>query len=240
MKLAILSDIHGNYDALRAVLGSLSLQGIQTYVCLGDIVGYGPEPAACLHTLIRYNAIIVAGNHDCAVTDKLPVTSFNALAKEAIHWTREQLGPDDLEFLAALPLVERVDGADFVHGALYTPELFDYVQTSYDAALSMSCMKNPVCFVGHSHVPITFLQQDYIRYTTQNEIPLSAGERILVNVGSVGQPRDKDPRACFAVYDTTEKVISIQRVRYDVDAVVAKLRAAGLPPALGERLRVGR
>jgi len=240
LKLAILSDIHGNYDALRAVLGSLSVQGIQTYVCLGDIVGYGPEPAACLHTLIRYNAIIVAGNHDCAVTDRLPVNSFNALAKEAIHWTREQMGPEDLEFLAALPLVERVDGADFVHGALYTPELFDYVQTSYDASLSMSCMKNPVCFVGHSHVPITFLQQDYIRYTTENEIPLSAGERILVNVGSVGQPRDKDPRACFAVYDTTEKVISIQRVRYDVDAVVAKLRAAGLPSALGERLRVGR
>jgi diadenosine tetraphosphatase ApaH/serine/threonine PP2A family protein phosphatase len=170
----------------------------------------------------------------------LPTSSFNTLAKEAICWTREQLAPEDLEFLGALPLVERVDGADFVHGALYTPELFDYVQSSYDAALSMSCMKNRVCFVGHSHVPITFVQRDVIRYMTENEIPVAVGERVLVNVGSVGQPRDKDPRACFAVYDTTEGVIRIQRVRYDVDAVVRKLRAAGLPVALGERLRVGR
>jgi diadenosine tetraphosphatase ApaH/serine/threonine PP2A family protein phosphatase len=240
LRLAVLSDIHGNYDALQAVLEALEKEAIDAYACLGDIVGYGPQPCECLHEIQRRGSFVIAGNHDYAVTERIGMDTFNSLAKDAILWTKAQLSAEDLQFLASLPLVEKADGAELVHGSLYAPELFDYVQTSYDAYLSMSRMKANLCFLGHSHVPVTFIQRDYIQYSFGTLVEIPADSKVLVNVGSIGQPRDKDPRACFAVYDSVERTVAIRRIAYDIDAVVTKIRKAGLPASLGERLRVGR
>jgi diadenosine tetraphosphatase ApaH/serine/threonine PP2A family protein phosphatase len=240
LRYAILSDIHGNYDALKAVLTALQAQRIEAYMCLGDIVGYGPQPVECLHEIRKYASIIIAGNHDYAVSDKIGASSFNMLAKEAMLWTRSKLNEADLDFLSNLPLEARLEDSHLVHGTLYAPELFDYVQTSYDAHLSMEKMDLPICFVGHSHVPVTFIQDEVIRYSLQPSIDVQDGNKVIVNVGSVGQPRDKDPRACYAIYDSTARTVSIERVHYNVEAVIGKIREAGLPKQLGERLRTGR
>lgn len=240
MRYAILSDIHGNLDALKSVLTALETQRIDSYVCLGDIVGYGPQPSECLHEIQKYSSVIVAGNHDLAACDKINIAAFNALAKEAILWTRSKLNDAELLYLSSLPLQERFESCHFVHGTLYAPELFDYVQSSYDAHLSMARMEAPVCFVGHSHVPVTFVQGDSITYSLNTTYRIEQDKKAIVNVGSVGQPRDKDPRACYAVYDVEALTVSIRRVTYDIDSVVAKVREAGLPGSLGERLRLGR
>ena len=155
-------------------------------------------------------------------------------------WTREVLSDADLDYLGNLPLVQHLDGLDLVHGSLYAPELFDYLQTSYDAYLTMERMQAPVCFVGHSHVPVTFIQDEIICYSLASEVTLKDNTKAVVNVGSVGQPRDKDPRSSYVVYDTESRTISFRRVAYDVDAVTRKFRDAGLPGPLAERLRVGR
>ena len=240
MRYAILSDIHGNHDALDAVLRGLERETIDSCVCLGDIVGYGPEPAECLHRIRKVSDYVVAGNHDLAVADKLSIDGFNVLAREATLWTRNELSEEDISYLAELPLVENLEGLDVVHSTLCSPELFDYIQTSYDASLSMALMQAPVCFIGHSHVPIVFVQNGVISYCLDEELTIGDGLRAIVNVGSVGQPRDRDPRACCAIYDTETRTMQLKRYRYDIEAVVSKVQAAGLPIELGARLRLGR
>jgi predicted phosphodiesterase len=240
LRYAILSDIHGNFEALQAVLERLEDEGIDSYVCLGDIVGYGPEPARCLHEIRRYADLIIAGNHDFAVADKISVAGFNVFAKEAILWTRQQLDDSDVAFLGGLPMLEERDGFEVVHGTPYAPELFDYLQTSYDACISMEAMEGRLCFVGHSHIPVTFVEKEVVCYCLAGEVKVEGENRVIVNVGSVGQPRDRDARACYAVYDSGSATVSLRRVRYDVEATVVKVRESGLPGALGERLRVGR
>lgn len=240
MRYGILSDIHGNHDALDAVLRGLERESVDEYICLGDIVGYGPEPGACLHRIRKVADYVVAGNHDLAVADKLSIDGFNVLAREATLWTRNELSEEDISYLAELPLVEYLDGLDVVHSTLCSPELFDYIQTSYDASLSMGYMQSSVCFIGHSHVPIVFLQEEIISYSLETEITVSGDTRAIVNVGSVGQPRDRDPRACCAIYDTDTQVMQLRRYRYNIEAVVGKVQAAGLPIELGARLRLGR
>ena len=188
VRYGIFSDVHGNYDALDAALAGLERENIDSYICLGDIVGYGPEPAACLRRVQNVSEHIIAGNHDLAVAEKLSIQSFNPLAREATIWTRNALDADEIKALENLPLVKHLDGLDIVHGALCSPELFDYVQTTYDAALSMAYMRAPVCFIGHSHVPINFLQREVITYTTDTRLDVNTVDRAIVNVGSVGQP----------------------------------------------------
>ena len=240
MLYGILSDIHGNHDALDAVLRGLERERVDAYVCLGDIVGYGPQPLECLHRVRKVADYVVGGNHDLAVADKLSIDGFNVLAREATLWTRNELSEEDVAYLADLPLVEHLDGLDIVHSTLCSPELFDYIQTSYDASLSMALMRSPVCFIGHSHVPIVFVQNGVISYSLESEITVGDGSRAIVNVGSVGQPRDRDPRACCAIYDTETRTMQLRRYRYDVEAVVSKVQDAGLPIELGARLRLGR
>ena len=240
MRYAILSDIHGNRDALEAVLEDIEQQVVDACVCLGDIVGYGPEPAECLRTIQKYAGVTIAGNHDFAAANRLNISTFNVLARAATLWTREALDDEDIEYLANLPLVASFGDFEVVHGTTHSPELFDYVQTSYDAHLAMSHMKCPVCFIGHSHIPVNFVQAEIISYSFDTELRVPEGGRVIVNVGSVGQPRDRDPRSAYAVYDTEEKVVRLRRVAYDVEAVAEKIRKAGLPEQLGERLKLGR
>jgi len=240
VRYAILSDIHGNYDALQAVLKEIRDLSIDHAVCLGDIVGYGPQPLECIQALQRLNATVVSGNHDFAVCEKIDISTFNVYARESTLWTRDVLDSDALGFLSQLPLVHELDGFTAVHGTLHSPELFDYIQSCYEASMTLDVMQQELCFIGHSHVPVGFVQDDFIGYITGQVIPLERGQKMVVNVGSVGQPRDQDPRACFVVLDTSENQVRYHRVRYDIDATISKIDAVGLPRPLGERLLVGR
>jgi predicted phosphodiesterase len=240
MRYGIFSDIHSNWDALEAVLAEFQNWKIDTYLCVGDIVGYGAEPSVCINKVKEITQSCVAGNHDFAVTGKLNIEFFNAYAKEAVLWTRQNINSDEMEYLRGLELTYMEQDVTLVHGSLDFPEIFDYIQTSYDAFRSLEALETKVCFLGHSHVPVTFFYGPTITYSMAEEIDLKGQEKVLINVGSVGQPRDEDPRACCAVYDTDEQKVWIRRVEYDIESAAAKIIKAGLPDLLAERLRYGR
>jgi len=241
MRYAILGDIHANYDALSAVIEDMKDEGVEKTVCVGDLVGYGAEPAKCIDTIRRICSVCVAGNHDFATIEKTNIEFFNAYARQATLWTRQNITEEHKRYLEGLKLVEDVDDRfTLVHGTLYAPALFDYIQTTFDAYLSLQVLEKPVCFVGHSHVPISFFLDEAVTYSTDRRIRLKEGVKVIVNVGSVGQPRDDDPRAAYAIYDTDKKEIIIKRIEYDVEKAVKKIQDAGLPEILGERLRYGR
>jgi len=240
LRYAILSDIHANLPALEAVLEEIRGIGVDEYLCLGDIVGYGAQPRECLELVQTLAEKTVAGNHDFAALGKIDIDNFNEHAKEATLWTRRTLKGEDLDYLGSLPLVHHCDGFSIVHGTLYSPELFDYIQTSYDAFLSIGQLPGEVCFLGHSHIPVTFIQKRFITYSFEPEITVEPGVKLLVNVGSVGQPRDNNPHASYAIFDTGVRKVTLRRVAYDVEAAAASIREAGLPEVLGERLKIGR
>jgi len=240
LRYGIIGDIHSNLEALETVLAALEREGLDQTICVGDIVGYAACPSECLARIRELDIPSVAGNHDYAAVDKTSIEYFNPDARNATLWTREQLSNEDKDFLAALPLTMDFDDFVISHGTLHSPELFDYIQTVYDAHLSFQILEKSICFLGHSHVPITFFDDDPISYFMEPEIPLSESEKLLVNVGSVGQPRDQDPRAAYAVYDTDEQIIWIKRLEYDVQSVAEQILQAGLPTMNAERLAHGR
>ncbi len=240
MLYAIISDLHSNLEALTAVLEDIESQKPDRIVCLGDIVGYGANPVECMKIIREKEILTIAGNHDFAVVGKTNINYFNAYAKEATLWTRKVLSETDKDFLRELPLVEYIDNFTMVHGTLYSPELFDYIQTTYDAFLSLQLLEGQVCFLGHSHVPITFFQGEVISYCQKPEVQLEKGVKALVNVGSVGQPRDENPKASYALYDSEKLKVWIRRIPYDIEAAAQKILNANLPKPLAERLHLGR
>lgn len=237
MRYAIIGDIHGNLDALRAVLGDIDGQKVDSGACVGDIVGYGAEPAECVEEILRLGWPCVAGNHDYAVAGRLRLDFFNAYARAAILWTRKRLSQSEMDYLGALKLVETLDGITLVHSTLDSPENFGYILTLDDAYGCFRFLKTDICFLGHSHVPVTFLSDgENIEHTMGPIIALAQNRRAVVNVGSVGQPRDFNPKASYAIYDEEEGRIQIRRVSYDVGGAAKKIIAAGLPEVLAERL----
>ena len=241
MRYAIISDIHANLEALEAVLADIKKEKVDKCVCAGDIVGYGANPHECIELTREHCPVCVAGNHDFATIEKTNIEFFNQYARQATLWTRQNITEDDRKYLESLPLVADVDDCfTLVHGTLYAPALFDYIQTTFDAYLSLQVLQKPLCFVGHSHVPISFFLDDAVTYSTDSVIRLKEGVKAIINVGSVGQPRDDDPRAAYAMYDTEKNLVVIKRVEYDVEKAIKKIRDAGLPEILGERLRYGR
>jgi diadenosine tetraphosphatase ApaH/serine/threonine PP2A family protein phosphatase len=241
MRYAILGDIHANLDAFEAVIEDIKKENIDKCVCVGDLVGYGAEPSRCIELTRKICSSCVAGNHDFATIEKTNIEFFNAYARQATLWTRQNISEEHKKFLESLNLVEDVDDLfTIVHGTLYAPALFDYIQTTFDAYLSLQVLEKPICFVGHSHVPIAFFLDEAVTFSTEPVIHLKDGVKTIVNVGSVGQPRDDDPRAAYAIYDTEKKTIIIKRVEYDIEKTISKILSAGLPEILGERLRYGR
>lgn len=240
LKYAIISDIHGNLHALEAVLEEIDRIGVDVRCCLGDIVGYGAFPNECVELVQGLGFHNVAGNHDFAVLNKISTENFNKVAKISTEWTRESLTQSSLDFLDGIDLVEEMGEVTLVHGTRYSPELFDYIQSSYEASLSLEHTSGKVCFIGHSHVPISFLKDPFVTYSTEQEIQIPETGQALVNVGSVGQPRDKNPRACFATYDDEAQTVHLHRVSYDIDGAIEGIRDRGLPTMLGDRLRFGR
>lgn len=270
MKYAILSDIHANLEALETVIGKCRELGIEQYLCLGDIVGYNANPKECIDLLRSLdNLSVVKGNHDEYVSNgDDEMQGFNPHAKAAVLWTRAQLSPDDLKWLSDLPYRQPVKGAGItlVHATLDSPESWGYIFDAHHAMDNFSYQFTPLCFCGHSHAPIAFFKRPAL--TSQDggvrEIPewawrddedpehiethvadaltigIQPGWKYLINVGSVGQPRNRDPRASFAVYDSERRTISRWRVPYDIERAQAKIMEAGLPEKLATRLPFGK
>jgi predicted phosphodiesterase len=243
VRYAILGDIHGNTEALQAVLASVSSERIDKVICLGDVVGYGAEPVQCLEIIMGLGCDVIAGNHDWAAIGKLSIDCFNAYAKAAAMWTRDQLSPSHKEFLANLPLTLTYEHLAVAHGTFHQPEAFNYIQTVFDAQQSFEALKGlnaTLGFLGHSHVPVGFFDTDPITYTLDSEIPIDDEAAVIVNAGSVGQPRDENNKASYAILDSDAKIVSIKRIDYNIDAAATKIRNAGLPEILAARLYQGK
>lgn len=245
MRIGILGDIHANLEALEAVVAAMRREGVERWVQVGDIVGYGPEPSACIDVVRDLGCITCLGNHDAAVLDRLDTTYFNNFARAAIQWTQQRLQPRDREFLGNLELVVRQPPFTVVHGTLHLPEQFGYVISPVEALDSFEFQDTQLCFVGHSHVPAIYLRRDaapediHVVPHSEAEISYRGFDRVLMNVGSVGQPRDEDPRAAYGLVDTELEIAAIRRVEYDIASVQKKIRAAGLPEVLANRLALG-
>ena len=241
MRYALISDIHSNLEAFEAVLDTLSKEQIDKYLCLGDVVGYGADPRPCIKLLRSVSPeVTIAGNHDWAVVGLTDITYFNEAAADAVEWTRGVIGEDEREFLKALPLIYETKRFTLVHGTLEEPAEFHYILSGYDALKTIKLSATGACFVGHSHVAETFYTDgEHIAHTTMPEVRMESGRKYVVNVGSVGQPRDGDPRASFVIYDDEEGVIYTRRVSYDIKTAQDKIMKAGLPPWLAARLSKG-
>jgi diadenosine tetraphosphatase ApaH/serine/threonine PP2A family protein phosphatase len=251
MRYAVLSDIHGNLEALTAVLEALAAERIDRLLCLGDIVGYGADPGACLERLTAAQAVSVSGNHERGCLGTLDLDWFNETTQAALLWTRAQLGFADLDTLRRLPLTASEGPFTLVHGTLRHPARFEYLIEAGQAIETLTICRTLMCCVGHTHVPF-FLEYDrsqrrMSRVLTRPEeltdVPFeddAATRRYLLNPGSVGQPRDGDPRASVAIVDIDARRVSIRRVPYDVAAAQRKIRQAGLPEFLSDRLAIGR
>ena len=239
VRYGIIGDIHGNLEALTAVLDMLKQEGAVRHVCLGDIVGYGADPVSCISRVRELDAICVAGNHDYAAIGQTPVDYFNPHARHAVMWTREQLGQKERDFLTEMPLMRKLDGFTLVHASPEAPAEWNYLYHALEAARSFQVLDTHVCFIGHSHIPVTFVSNGSCGTRPPEDFTVSHSKRYLVNTGSVGQPRDGDPRASCCIFDTASGLVQVKRVGYDINAAQAKIIAAGLPPVLALRLARG-
>jgi diadenosine tetraphosphatase ApaH/serine/threonine PP2A family protein phosphatase len=243
LRYCVLGDVHGNLEALEAVLADAEKQGAECYLCAGDIVGYGANPGECVARVRELTPHIVAGNHDCAVVGRADVEYFNLYAREAVLWTAAHLSDEAKGFLTGLPLTLEVNGFTLVHATVHEPELFGYIESAVAARLSFDALDTELAFVGHSHVPVTFFYEERgeeIWYSQDAEIPLGDFTKTIINVGSVGQPRDDNPHAAYALYDTGQDAVAIRRVPYDIERATQKIVDAGLPDILAARLHIGR
>lgn len=240
MKYGVFGDIHGNLEALEKVLAEYEKEKVNRLLCVGDIVGYGADPKECLRKVRELDCPLVAGNHDHAVVNLLNVDFFNYYAREAALWTRAQLRKKDKDFLKKVELIRVVDEITLVHSNLHEPAAFDYIQTSFDAHLTFIRQTTPILFVGHSHVPVSFFLRNTVHFSLKPEFKVEDSVKTIVNVGSVGQPRDENPKAAYVVYDTELKSVFTRRVEYDVEKAGWKIIKAGLPGILAERLKYGR
>lgn len=240
MRIGILSDLHANAEALNAVLEHARDEAIDTWWCLGDVVGYGADPDHCCDVVRQLGAPTVAGNHDWAACGLTSTRFFNRHAAAAAEWTARTMRRENLDWLAALPLVRHLEGVFLVHATPSEPAAWHYCMMAEDALTEMEVYTESLCVIGHSHHPGTFERDgDEIRYTRAEEISLRDGRQYLVNVGSVGQPRDGDPRAAYAILDTDAKRMRHVRIEYDIAGAQKKIIDAGLPHWLAQRLAEG-
>ncbi|MEL6712967.1 MAG: metallophosphoesterase family protein [Planctomycetota bacterium] len=243
MRYAILGDLHSNPTALEAVLAALEDAAVDAILQVGDVVGYGAAPRETIELVRAAGMQVVMGNHDGACTGHVDATTFNDAARLAIRHNVAQLEREDLRWLAALPLVHTTEHCALAHATLARPERFDYIQRPDEADTSFEALDRPVCFLGHTHRPVTLmrLREAPLRtsYTFQEELELGEFDAALVNVGSVGQPRDDDPRAAYALFDSGTARVTLHRVEYDVERESDRILRAGLPKILADRLFLG-
>jgi predicted phosphodiesterase len=240
MKYAIIADIHANLEALDVVLKDAKAQECTHYCCLGDVVGYNANPKECLEIIREMNLPCVKGNHDeyCSLESNLE--GFNPHAAEAIQWTRNQLTEDDRTWLRNLKYIRMVASFSVVHATLDGPQRWGYVFDRLAAAASFTYQNTSVCFFGHTHVPVAFIRDTVVRGGTYSKFKVEPGRKYFINVGSVGQSRDGVAKATYVIYNLDESTVELRRLEYDIAKTQAKIRAAGLPERLAERLALGK
>lgn len=241
MRVLVFSDVHANLTALDRIL--VDAGEVDAFWCLGDLVGYGPDPNECIERIRHLpNLTCLIGNHDAAVIGLIEVEAFNYEAQRVIQWTRGQLTEASLHFLKSLTDRVVIDEVTMVHGSPRQP-VWEYLLDTQTARQNFEFFETPFCFVGHTHLPILFHFNEMEPYPVGGYLPpnqaIQLTPREIVNPGSVGQPRDRDPRAAYAIYDTETRLFEHRRVEYDIAAVQKRMRAAGLPMRHIERLSVG-
>lgn len=243
MRYAVISDIHGNAEALLAVLEDIDHRNIDVVICLGDIVGYYPDPELCVELVREHAAYSVAGNHDYAAIGRIETNNFTYYAFEAMEWTKKNISKESKEYLSFLPLCSQMNGMVFTHSSPACPEDFVYIFPNSESAIldAFGSMVQRLNFIGHAHWPF-FMVQDHkvITRFSEDNIIIKDDLYYLINVGSVGQPRNLDPRSCYAIYDTDEQLISLIHVEYDYRVTQKKVLKNNLPSFLAERLANGR
>ncbi|HEY6573297.1 MAG TPA: metallophosphoesterase family protein [Candidatus Eisenbacteria bacterium] len=240
MTTVFLSDIHANLEALQAVLAAVDGFAPDRIICLGDVVGYGASPNECLELVRSRCKTVLLGNHDAAASGGPEIARFNIHARVAAEWTSRVLTREHREFLQRLPLTHDDSGFLCVHASPATPRDWEYLLDRFDAEPQFAYFTVPVCFIGHTHQPAIFMADPAgCRSLPVGSLSLDPQRRYIVNVGSVGQPRDRDPRACFVVYHEPANRIEYVRVPYPVETAQEKIRAARLPEVLATRLATG-
>jgi predicted phosphodiesterase len=240
MRCAVISDVHSNMEALEAVLRDAKTRKIRDVHFLGDAVGYGPNPNECVEMLKEHCKVLLAGNHDWAVLGLTDIEYFNDYAREAILWTINELKEENLKTLGTFPIIKpmKKENILFVHSTPKEPEQWHYLLTQWDAEINFHYFEQQICVLGHSHQP--FVIEKYPTgemVTHRREASIGKLERYIINAGSVGQPRDRDPRACYAILE--EEKVELVRVPYPVERTQKKMREAGLPRFLIDRLSEG-
>jgi len=244
MRLALISDIHANIEALEAVLADIKTHNIDEILCLGDVVGYGANPNECIELVKESCSLVLLGNHDAAAVGMLSTQHFNIHAKIAIEWTTDNLKKWGFDYLKTLPLKEAKYSTTFVHATPYEPNMWYYITSLEEAAFNFQFFDTSLCFVGHTHIPIIIvLEQEkevYVHPGNALDYTNLANVRFLINVGSVGQPRDRNPKSCYGIIDTDAKAFTYHRVSYDIQKAQAKMRKIKMPEFLITRLEEGR
>ncbi len=243
MRIAVLSDIHANLEALVEVEAALGRLRVDRVVCLGDVVGYGASPNACCERVRALASITLLGNHDAAVSGRMDYTYYYDAARQALDWTVQQLDPDHVVWLRSLPYTHRADDMTFSHGSPILPGDFDYifaVEQARELAPHFSRL-SPVTFIGHSHLCKAFAldARGDAEDLAGAHVPFDGKRKLIVSVGSVGQPRDYDSRASFVICDTETRLVDFHRVPYDIEAAAQKIFDADLALNFGKRLFLG-
>jgi diadenosine tetraphosphatase ApaH/serine/threonine PP2A family protein phosphatase len=239
VQYALVSDIHSNLEALEAVLADIAGQAVDEILCLGDLVGYGADPNECTRRIGDLTSHVVSGNHDSAVVGQTDISHFNPHARRAVAWTAEIIDPEQARYLSRRPFVDRIDDLLLVHATPSEPDAWNYLLTAPAARAEFGSFSESICFIGHSHQPIFFCSDGAVHSGKTDRLTCDPGLRYIVNIGSVGQPRDGDPRSCYAIYDADRRVVQLRRVAYDIKSAQRKILKAGLPPVLAARLSRG-
>lgn len=241
MRYAIISDIHGNLEAFESVLKGLKGERYDLLLCLGDLVGYGPNPNECCQLMRETGGIVIAGNHDWAAVGKTGIEYFNTFARMAIRWTSEVLDEENRAYLSGLPLRWTEMDLLLVHSSPSEPSLWNYILSPQEACQELRTFSERICLIGHSHQPTVFIQEgENCQQNGFDSLKLRSNLRYIINVGSVGQPRDGDPRAVACVYDSKRDSVELRRFTYDVGKTQEKMAKVKLPVYLADRLSLGR
>ncbi|MBI4666497.1 MAG: metallophosphoesterase family protein [Nitrospinae bacterium] len=242
MRYALFSDIHSNIEAFEAVLADIDRNEADRLLFLGDIVGYGPSPNECVEKLLHTANLSLGGNHDWAVVGKTPDDYFNPYAKQAVDWTASVLLDEHKEFLKRTKAVDRFDGFQVAHSTPYRPEEWHYIMSQKEALENYDSIDGQLCFIGHSHQPLILEYDDAtrVRVYREKQYQLKPDKKYIINIGSVGQPRDSNTQACWVLFDSENSLVTYNRVPYDIAAVQKKMADVDLPRYLIDRLALGR
>ncbi len=236
----IFSDLHSNLEALEAFQEKITAINHDVKVCLGDTIGYGADPNACAEWVRENSDMVLAGNHDYAAVGKTDITYFNPYAMQACLWTRNQLTAANHEYFCSLPVEQEKYGIRWAHSSPFEPDRWHYVTSTQDAG-QFEHFSEPVCFLGHTHLPhiLELAPEGTVKEYSVSHMTLKPGCRYIVNVGSLGQPRDRDPNPAFVVYDTSLGTVEYYRFSYNIPLAQEKIRQQGLPSFLADRLQSG-